>query len=97
MSRTTTIATSAALLTALLATSAIARGGMHSHSSLSMTTNSAAPSVPPSLTPDPRLTGSAPLPPAHEPNGGPNKGFEVAHDPQDAKMERMIANICRGC
>jgi hypothetical protein len=42
----------------------------------------ASPSVPPSLTPDARLTGDAPLPP---------------RDPEDLALDRMIGSICRGC
>ncbi len=47
-----------------------ARGGMHggSHSAMMAPAN---PSVPPSLTPDPRLTGSAPLP-SQPPRGQAN-------------------------
>lgn len=57
--------------------------------------STAAPSVPPSLTPDSRLTGSAPLPPAHEPSD-PGKGFTPARDPDEPKVDAML-KICRGC
>ena len=43
-----------------------ARGGMHSPAAQGLMAP-ANPTVPPSLTPDPRLTGSAPLPPHHQP------------------------------
>jgi hypothetical protein len=85
---------SALLLAALAAIPSLALArGTHSHSSALMAP--AAPSVPPSLTPDARLTGAAPLPPAHAEAG--KKGFEPARDPEDAKVEKLIANICRGC
>jgi hypothetical protein len=77
---------------ATLPSLALARGS-HSHTSGLMAP--AAPSVPPSLTPDSRLTGAAPLPPAHAEAG--KKGFEPARDPEDARVEKLIANICRGC
>lgn len=86
------------LLLAIVAaapSAALARGGMHSHSSAAGMTSSAAPAVPPSLTPDSRLTGYAPLPPAREPSD-PNKGFTPAHDPEEAKVDAML-NICHGC
>jgi hypothetical protein len=88
-------ATVLAILAAMPA-AALARGGGHGgHSSALMAPG--APSVPPSLTPDSRLTGQAPLPPAHEAAGGPKKGFEPARDPEDAKIDKMIASICKGC
>ncbi len=43
-----------------------ARGGMHG-SGMHGLMAPANPAVPPSLTPDPRLTGTAPLPPHHQP------------------------------
>jgi len=90
--------TAAMLATAVLATIAVspgfARGGMHSHSSggLSAPAN---PSVPPSLTPDPRLTGGAPLPTRH-----PRilaDGANVKADPEDSRVDRIVKSICRGC
>ena len=53
------------------------------------------PSVPPSLTPDPRLTGSAPLP-SHRVAKADTSAPEKL-DPEDAKLNQMIKNICRGC
>jgi hypothetical protein len=56
------------------------------------------PTVPPSLTPDPRLTGSAPLPPHHQPRrADAGSGSSLAPDPEDARVDRMIGGICRGC
>jgi hypothetical protein len=58
------------------------------------------PAVPPSLTPDPRLTGTAPVPPHHQPTSAdvsslPNEMPKL--DPEDAAVDRAIGNICRGC
>jgi hypothetical protein len=56
------------------------------------------PSVPPSLTPDSRLTGSAPLPPHHQPTRADvGSGLSLTPDPEDARVDRMIGSICRGC
>jgi hypothetical protein len=58
------------------------------------------PTVPPSLTPDPRLTGNAPLPPHHQPTRGDVASVpdsSVMLDPEDARVDRMISGICRGC
>jgi hypothetical protein len=83
-----------------------ARGGMHGggtgglmHSAGTTGLGSPAnPSVPPSLTPDSRLTGNAPLPPHHQPTRSDvASGTSYQVDPEDAKVDRMIGNICRGC
>ena len=74
----------------------LARGGHghgHSSSALSAPAN---PSVPPSLTSDARLTGSAPLPSSH-PMTLANTSSPVKLDPEDAKLNQTIKNICRGC
>ncbi len=89
-----------ALLT-LLPSTAMARGGHGGHGGLHHSSGSAltapgAPSVPPSLTPDARLTGQAPLPPARA-GGAPGQGYQAKLDPEDAKLDKMIKNICRGC
>jgi hypothetical protein len=58
------------------------------------------PSVPPSLTPDARLAGSAPLPPHHQPTKpdvGSLPGLSLTPDPEDTRVDRMISGICRGC
>jgi hypothetical protein len=57
------------------------------------------PSVPPSLTPDARLTGGAPLPPRHQPTRAEvgSLALSLAPDPEDARVDRMISGICRGC
>jgi hypothetical protein len=76
-----------------------AQGGMQ-RTGPSAASAAANPTVPPSLTPDPRLTGSAPLPPHHQPTRGdvaaiPEGSFKP--DPEDARVDRLIGSICRGC
>jgi hypothetical protein len=76
-----------------------ARGGMHG-SGMHGLMAPANPTVPPSLTPDPRLTGTAPVPPHHQPTSAdvsslPNEMLKL--DPEDAAVDRAIGNICRGC
>jgi hypothetical protein len=76
-----------------------ARGGMHGVGVHGMMAP-ANPTVPPSLTPDPRLTGTAPLPPHHQPTAADVSSLPSAMlktDPEDAAVDRMIGNICRGC
>jgi hypothetical protein len=81
-----------------------ARGGMHGSgmhgSGMHGLMAPANPTVPPSLTPDPRLTGTAPVPPHHQPTSAevsspPGAMFKL--DPEDAAVDRAIGNICRGC
>jgi hypothetical protein len=91
-----------------------ARGGMHGFGMHGSATHGIAmqgsgmlglmapanPAVPPSLTPDPRLTGTAPVPPHHQPTSAdvsslPNEMLKL--DPEDAAVDRAIGNICRGC
>jgi hypothetical protein len=55
------------------------------------------PSVPPSLTPDARLTGDAPLPPHGQPKRGNSPTFSESRDPEDLALDRKIGSICRGC
>ena len=81
-----------------------ARGGMHGSgmhgSGMPGLMAPANPAVPPSLTPDPRLTGTAPLPPHHQPTSA---GVSSVPDamlkptPEEAAVDRAIGNICRGC
>jgi hypothetical protein len=75
-----------------------ARGGMHGHSAGGLTAP-ANPSVPPSLTPDARLVGAAPLPPARQPISSDVAAKEMLgkSDPEDAALDRKIGSICRGC
>ena len=76
-----------------------ARGGMHGLGEQRLMAP-ANPAVPPSLTPDPRLTGSAPLPPHHQPTAADVSSLPdtmLKPDPEDAAVDRMIGNICRGC
>jgi hypothetical protein len=67
----------------------------HGHHSMHALSAPANPSVPPSLTPDPRLTGSAPLPSRHEAKADTPAPEKL--DPEDAKLDQMIKSICRGC
>jgi hypothetical protein len=58
------------------------------------------PTVPPSLTPDPRLVGGAPLPPHNQPTRSdaalPPEAL-LRPTPEDAKVDRIVKSICRGC
>jgi hypothetical protein len=71
-----------------------ARGG-HGRSMSGALSAPANPSVPPSLTPDARLTGTAPLPAPHAHTVA--DGTTVKPDPEDAKVDRIVKSICRGC
>jgi hypothetical protein len=93
------------LATSILAlaggTDALARGGhgrghSHGHMRHHHVAQPANPSVPPALTPDPRLTGSAPLPPHQQPKRG-SATVSEKRDPQDVALDRKIKSICRGC
>ena len=58
------------------------------------------PAVPPSLTPDSRVTGTAPLPPHHQPTSADVPSLPDAMlkpTPEEAAEDRAIGNICRGC
>jgi len=80
-----------------------ARGGMHGGGMHGLGASGlmapANPTVPPSLTPDARLTGSAPLPPHQQPTStnSSSRNLSLKPDPEDAAIDRMIGNICRGC
>ena len=81
-------------------TCASARGGFHGHSHGHMRHGGlrpANPSVPPSLTPDARLTGDAPLPPHRQPKRGNSPMVSESRDPADVALDRKIGSICRGC
>jgi hypothetical protein len=92
-----------AVLAMAAAAPALARHGsghghghhMHRHSqgALSAPAN---PSVPPSLTPDAHLTGSAPLPSQRQSKNADASSPEKL-DPEDAKLDQKIKSICRGC
>jgi hypothetical protein len=47
-----------------------------------------------SQTPDARLTGSAP---SHHQMTKADTSSPTQLDPEDAKVDKMIKNICRGC
>jgi len=71
--------------------------GLHHHAG--RLTAPASPTVPPSLTPDPRLVGSAPLPPHRQPTRADagSRGVLLAPDPEETRVDREINSICRGC
>jgi hypothetical protein len=76
-----------------------ARGGMHGVEARSLMAP-AEPTVPPSLTSDPRLIGTAPLPPHHQPTSVGISSVPEAMlkpTPEEAAVDRAIGNICRGC
>lgn len=87
-----------ALLTLAGLPASYARGGMHGHGAGGLMAP-ANPSVPPSLTPDARLVGAAPLPPHHQPTSADAASQEMLSkpDPEDAAVDRKIGSICRGC
>jgi hypothetical protein len=79
-----------------------ARGGMHGTgmhgSGMHALMAPANPSVPPSLTPDPRLTGTAPLPPHQQPTSAASvPDAMLKPTPDEIAVDRAIGNICRGC
>jgi hypothetical protein len=68
---------------------------MHRHSQRALSAP-ANPAEPPSLTPDARLTGSAPLPSRQQSKNADASSPEKL-DPEDAKLDQTIKSICRGC
>ena len=81
-----------------------ARGGMHGSGMHGPGMNAlmapANPTLPPSLTPDPRLTGTAPLPPHHQPTLADVPSVPDAMlkpTPDEIAVDRAIGSICRGC
>jgi hypothetical protein len=82
-----------------------ARGGMHGSGMGGMHGSGmhglmapANPAVPPSLTPDPRLTGTAPLPPHQQPTSAASvPDAMLKPTPDEIAVDRAIGNICRGC
>jgi hypothetical protein len=79
-----------------------ARGGMHGSgmhgSEMHGLMAPANPTVPPSLTPDPRLTGTAPLPPHQQPTSAASvPDAMLKPTPDEIAVDRAIGNICRGC
>jgi hypothetical protein len=76
-----------------------ARGGMHGtgESGLMAPAN---PTVPPSLTSDPRLLGTAPLPPHQQPTVADFSAINnvsLAPTEDEKKIDRVVSGICRGC
>ena len=79
-----------------------ARGGMHGSgmhgSGMQGLMAPANPTVPPSLTPDPRVTGTAPLPPHQQPTSAASvPDAMLKPTPDELAVDRAIGNICRGC
>jgi hypothetical protein len=81
-----------------------ARGGMHGGGmhggGMPGLMAPANPTVPPSLTPDPSLVGTAPVPPHHQPTSADVPSLPdamVKPTPEEAAVDRAIGNICRGC
>jgi hypothetical protein len=95
------IATTVLVLASVSA--AYARGGMHGSGlhgpGMHGVMAPANPAVPPSLTPDPRLTGTAPLPPHHQPTAADASVPDamLKPTPDEIAVDRAIGNICRGC
>jgi hypothetical protein len=94
------IATAVFVLAGLSA--ADARGGMHGSgmhgSGMHGLMAPANPTVPPSLTPDPRLTGTAPLPPHQQPTSAASvPDAMLKPTPDEIAVDRAIGNVCRGC
>lgn len=76
-----------------------ARGGMHDSGAGALMAP-ANPAVPPSLTPDPRLFGSAPLPAHQQPNASGLATLDnvsLAPTPDEKKIDSVVNGICRGC
>ena len=74
-------------------------GGMHGTAMRGLMAP-ANPTVPPSLISDPRLVGTAPLPPHHQPTSAELPSMPDAMlkpTPEEAAVDRAIGNICRGC
>ena len=81
-----------------------ARGGMHGGGmhggGMHALMAPANPTVPPSLTPDSRLIGTAPLPPHRQPTSADvpsNPDTMLKPTPDELAVDRSIGNICRGC
>jgi hypothetical protein len=92
------------ILTLAGSTYASARGGHgHSHGHMGhghmrhVGLRPANPTVPPSLTPDARLTGDAPVPERRQPKRGNAPTVSESRHPDDAELDRKIGSICRGC
>jgi hypothetical protein len=55
------------------------------------------PSVPPSLSPDQRVTGTAPVGHRQPRRDSNNSADPFARDPADVALDKKIRSICRGC
>src|ERR1700712_4543641 len=79
-----------------------ARGGMHGSGMHGLGMHGlmapANPPVPPPLPPDPRLTGTAPLPPHQQPTSAASvPDAMLKPTPDEIAVDRAIGNICKGC
>lgn len=74
-------------------------GGSMRHSMGFGLANPANPTVPPSLSPDPRLIGSAPLPPHQQPTPAAGTLNQSLYNPtpDEAALDKKIGSICKGC
>jgi hypothetical protein len=80
---------------------ALARGGhgrsMHGHSMHRDALRApSAPAVPPSLPPDARFTGSAPLASRRQLKEADTSSPEQ-RNPEDVRLDQKIKSICHGC
>jgi hypothetical protein len=57
----------------------------------------ASPSAPPSLSPDQRATGTAPVGHRQPRRDGGDSADPFARDPADVALDKKIRSICRGC
>lgn len=74
-------------------------GGMHNSMGFGLAAP-ANPTVPPALSPDPRLIGSAPLPPHQQPTRFGTRALNEnlnTPSPDDAALDKKIGSICKGC
>jgi hypothetical protein len=71
-------------------------GHGHSRNPTDALSISANPSGPPSLTSDSRLIGNAPLP-SRRKSGKADLSASGKLDAEDAKLDKRIKSICRGC
>ena len=90
----------AILVLALNSWPAVAQNASGTGSSPTTQSAPANPTVPPSLTPDPRLTGSAPV--GHrQPTAGTAPASEskdlYSESAEDKALNRKIRSICKGC
>ena len=92
------VITTMLLIVAGISTS-YARGGMHGGAAGALMAP-ANPAVPPSLTSDPRLLGTAPLPPHQQSTVADLSAINnvsLAPTEDEKKIDSVVNGICRGC